>query len=342
MADSPLVSLLIPTFNNADTVAESIESCVRQTYSNLEIILYDEASRDGTRDILSAAAARDKRIRVLTSDKNSGPVKAWRVPLHEAKGKWATFVWSDDLLLPKYVETLVAVLQDNPRHLIAGCASSVEEMLPASEPSKPATASPGSRRLQHGFPTVKLKGDEYALGILAGVFPVNQICNLWDVTAARDVFDHYINFDNPYGFDFSRHAYGNDVSFLSELGLRSGELVQVGEPLVVCRGSPKSMTVTATREHRWQFWLQYVWATRSAWRRCRNLSPRMETLIRVADDRVSLCDTMYSLKKRRWPRELNPMKIFRAAWFLRHNDRRLNKNVSPGTIQRWLAEHAGR
>jgi hypothetical protein len=193
--------------------------------------------------------------------------------------------------------------------------------------------------LLHDFPTTRLRGDAYALGILAAVFPVSQICSLFDTAAAREVFDHYIEFENPYGFDYSRRAYGNDVSFLSELALRSGEVTQVGEPLVVCRASPDSMTVNARRDHLWQYWLQYVWAIRSAWTRCRGLSPRMETLIRVADGRVHLCDTFYSLQRKRWPRHGNPAKIVSAMWFLLRHDRRLNRRVSPATIQAWLAKH---
>lgn len=339
MDELPLVSLLIPTYNSALTVADSIASCCNQTYQNLEILIYDEASKDNTREIIQQAVARDPRIRVITSEENSGPVRAWRKLLHQARGKYSTFVWSDDLILPRYVETLVKVLQENPSHLIASC-NAYSETIPEAAAKLDSAVKVGaeSRQLLHDFPTVKVKGDEYALGILAAVFPVSQICSLFDTNAAKEVFDHYIQFENPYGFDFSRRAYGNDVSFLSELGLRSGELIVTGEPLVSCRASPDSMTVNARRDHRWQYWLQYVWAIRFAWTRCKNLSPRMETLIRVVDDRVSFCDTFYSLRKGKWPREFNPIKLLRAVWFLLRHDRRKNPNVSPATIKAWLAK----
>ena len=98
MGNGPLVSLLIPTFNSALTVADAIDSCVQQTYQNLEILVYDEASKDDTREIIYAAAKKDPRIRVLTSDKNSGPVRAWRVLLHEAKAHTPTIVERTPLL----------------------------------------------------------------------------------------------------------------------------------------------------------------------------------------------------------------------------------------------------
>jgi glycosyltransferase involved in cell wall biosynthesis len=339
MAATPLVSLLIPTHNNGTTVADSLASCMGQTMPDLEIIAYDEGSKDNTRKVLTAAAARDPRVRVIISETNSGPVRAWRKLLAEARGKWSTFVWSDDLLMPKYVETLVGILEHNPPHLIAGCNSYFDVCEPNGDQTPsfiPYKATP-QQRLLHSFSTCKLKADAYALGILAGVFPVNQINSLFDTATAREVFDHYIQFDNPYGFDFSRHAYGNDVAFLSELALRSEELVEVGDPLTVVRSSPSSMTSAAHRSHRLQFWLQYTWASREAWTRCVSRSPRMRALIRVADDRVSFCDLLYSLRKGQWPKSSKISKVIRAVWFLMRYDRRLNKNVSPGTLESFLA-----
>jgi hypothetical protein len=127
---------------------------------------------------------------------------------------------------------------------------------------------------------------------------------------------------------------------MSELGLRSGELSVLAEPLVACRASPESMTVNAHRTHRWQYWLQYVWAIRAAWRRCRPLSPRMDALIRVVDDRVSLCDFIYSMQQKRLPREFNPFKITRALWFARHEDYRMNKKAGPESLEAYLNRHS--
>jgi glycosyltransferase involved in cell wall biosynthesis len=314
-----------------------------QSFQDIEILVYDEGSRDATRSVIAAATAQDKRVQVTTSETNSGPVRAWRKLLAAARGRWSTFVWSDDLLMPRYVETLVSVLEKNPPHIIAGCNSYIdhcEETSPAQSVTfKPYAPTP-QQTLLHDFPTLTLNADEYALGILAGVYPVNQINSLFDTAVAREVFDQYIEFDNPYGFDFSRHAYGNDVAFLSEMALRSGKVVEIGDPLTVVRSSPTSMTSTAHRSHRLQFWLQYTWASRAAWTRCRHLSPRMDVLIRVADQRVSFCDTLYSIQKRKWPREFSLGKFIAALLFLRRYDRRLNKKVSTATIQAFLARSA--
>jgi glycosyltransferase involved in cell wall biosynthesis len=346
MSAAPLVSLLIPSHNNASTIGETVESCLRQTFRDLEILIYDEASKDGTLEIINGYAAKDSRIRLMTSPTNSGPLRAWRKLLHEAKGRYATFVWSDDLLLPRYVEVLAGVLQKHPKDLLAGC-NAYRYYLPDDpkvvvEKANLDHPNPSWELLNEPYETARLKGDTYALGIFAKLYPVTQMCNLFDVQAAREVFDHYIQIENPYGFDYSRLAYGNDVAFLSELGLRSGELVQVGEPLVVARSTPGSLTERLIHSNRWQYWLQYTYAFYAGWSQCRGLSPRMESLIREAEARVQFCDLFYAAKNRHWPRGGNPFKIARALWFIAHQDRHVNKKASAATLEAWLSRQAGR
>ena len=248
-------------------------------------------------------------------------------------------IWSCQNLWKRWL----AFLEENPSQVIAG-ANAYTEMLPETTAGSASAVVTGekSRGLLHHFDTVQVKGDVLALGILAAVFPVSQLCYLVRTEAGKDVFDHYMQFENPYGFDFLKRAYGNDVSYASELGLRSGEVMMIGEPLSVCRASPASMTVNAHRNHRWQYWLQYVWAIRFAWRRCRDLSPRMDSLIRVVDDRVSLCETVYALKNKKMPKEFCPIKIARAIWFIKFEDRRMNPKVGAASLEAWLAKKASK
>ncbi|MBP7826187.1 MAG: glycosyltransferase [Verrucomicrobia bacterium] len=343
MSASPQVSLLIPTHNNARTVAETIASCIGQTFRDLEILIYDEASTDGTREILHKLAATDPRLRVMTSDENSGPLRAWRKLLYEARGEYCTWVWSDDLLLPRYVEVLRGALVQNPTHWLAGCNAyryyySADPNLPVP----PATLDPPDPSwglLNERYATATIKGDAYALGIFAKVYPVTQMCNLFRTAAVKQVFDNYIQLENPFGFDYARMAYGNDVAFLSEMGLRSGELVQVGDPLVVARSTPNSLTERLIKKDRWQYWLQYTWAFYYGWSKCRALSPRMNTLINLALDRVHFCNIPYGVKNGRWPRYRNPFRAARALGFILRHDRHFKKDAGPDTMEAYLARH---
>ena len=76
------------------------------------MVIYDEASNDDTRAIVrrlldAAAPAGGIDARLMTSEQNSGPVKAWRVALHAITGDWCAFVWSDDVLHPDYSTTMM-------------------------------------------------------------------------------------------------------------------------------------------------------------------------------------------------------------------------------------------
>ena len=113
-------------------------------------------------------------------------------------------------------------------------------------------------------------------------------------------------------------------------------MVQTGTPLVVLRASQQNMTGVALRAHRWDFWLQYSWAIASAWTRCRSLSPRMDTLIRVATDRLHFADTAAACANRRRSRFCHPWRIARALYFLLRQDHRLNAHATPASIIRWL------
>ena len=332
------VSLLIPTHNNSDTVYAAIRSCIQQTFRNIEILVYDEDSTDGTRDIIYKAAAEDSRIRVMTSETNSGPVLAWRKLLVEAKGKYFTFVWSDDLILPTYVEKMKAVLDKNPNHLLTGCGAFVEPA-PAQQSEGNYTPHPERKQI-YIFNDICLPGDVYSLGVLAGYYPITQICSLYRTVEAREVFDHYVQFENPYGFDYSRRAYGNEVSFLSELAFRSGKVKLLGEPLVVLRASPGSMTVRAMASHKFDFWLQYVWAITAAWKRCEKLATNGPRLVKIATDRLHLCDSVAAVANRRPPRHCNVVRIVCALLFLVRFDRRINKRAKIENLMQWMASRS--
>src|ERR1700679_2362004 len=75
---APLVSVIIPVYNGAAFVGETIESALKQTYGNLEIIVVDDGSTDGTLDILNRYAANDERVRVI-AQANGGVANARNV-----------------------------------------------------------------------------------------------------------------------------------------------------------------------------------------------------------------------------------------------------------------------
>ena len=94
-----LVSVIMPCYNTADFIAESIRSIQEQTYSNWELIIVDDCSTDNTQDIV--AGFGDPRIRYLRNETNSGAAVTRNRALSAARGRWIAFLDSDDLWDPE-------------------------------------------------------------------------------------------------------------------------------------------------------------------------------------------------------------------------------------------------
>ncbi|MFQ5903111.1 MAG: glycosyltransferase family 2 protein [Candidatus Binatia bacterium] len=102
----PLVSVIIPAFNCASFINDTLESVYQQTYTNWEIILIDDGSTDETRSVLEAHM---KRIRYLYQE-NKGTAAARNTGLSEARGELIAFLDNDDLWLPEKLEMQVRAM----------------------------------------------------------------------------------------------------------------------------------------------------------------------------------------------------------------------------------------
>lgn len=102
--DRPLVSVVIPAFNRADKIEASVRSVQAQSYSHWEIVVSDDGSTDTTRDVVRKMIIADKRVRLITREKNAGAQAARNAGVREAKGEWIAFLDSDDLWLPDSLE----------------------------------------------------------------------------------------------------------------------------------------------------------------------------------------------------------------------------------------------
>ena len=106
-----LVSVIMPSYNTADYIKESVDSVLNQTYSNLEIIIVDDCSTDNTDEIIKSI--KDNRIRYYKNDVNSGAAISRNIALKEAKGQWIAFLDSDDLWMPEKLEKQIKFMEDN-------------------------------------------------------------------------------------------------------------------------------------------------------------------------------------------------------------------------------------
>jgi len=119
MKTNPLVSILIPTYNREKYLGQALDSALSQTYPNLEIIVHDDASTDGTSNLLKKYS--DPRLKIIYTRKNHGMLGGWNFIVSKARGDYLKFLASDDLFEPACVAELVAAAVHNPSAAIITC-----------------------------------------------------------------------------------------------------------------------------------------------------------------------------------------------------------------------------
>lgn len=106
-----LVSIIMPSYNTAQYIRESIQSVLNQTYQNWELIIVDDCSTDNTDEIVTSI--KDERIKYYHNDKNRGAAISRNRALREAKGRWIAFLDSDDLWMPEKLEKQISFMENN-------------------------------------------------------------------------------------------------------------------------------------------------------------------------------------------------------------------------------------
>lgn len=110
---SGLVSVIMAAYNSSAHIAESIESVLAQTYTELELLITDDCSTDETVEIVKSYAARDGRVHLFQLKENLGAGVARNKSIHEARGRYIAFCDSDDTWLPEKLEKQMEFIRGN-------------------------------------------------------------------------------------------------------------------------------------------------------------------------------------------------------------------------------------
>ncbi|MBX9660035.1 MAG: glycosyltransferase [Nitrospiraceae bacterium] len=102
--DSPLITVVVPAYNRATTITDSVRSVQAQTYANWELIVVDDGSSDSTPQVVAKLAKEDPRIRLIQQPRNGGAQAARNAGIRAATGTWVAFLDSDDQYLPDSLE----------------------------------------------------------------------------------------------------------------------------------------------------------------------------------------------------------------------------------------------
>ena len=104
-----LVSIIMPSYNTAPYIKETIQSVLNQTYKDWELLIVDDCSTDNTDEVLSEI--HDSRIHIFKNECNSGAAVSRNRALREAKGQWIAYLDSDDLWMPEKLEKQIRFMK---------------------------------------------------------------------------------------------------------------------------------------------------------------------------------------------------------------------------------------
>lgn len=116
---SDCVTIGLPTYNGAGSIARAIDSVLAQTYPNIELVVSDNASSDGTAEIVLAYASRDPRVRYVRQPENIGLTANFNFVLRMASGSYFMWLSDDDWMEPNYVQACLRYVLEHPDCCVA-------------------------------------------------------------------------------------------------------------------------------------------------------------------------------------------------------------------------------
>lgn len=234
--DRPLVTVAIPMYNNARFIAETINSVLAQTFTDFELLIYDDHSTDGSYD--KAASFADSRLKLFRNSDNLGPEGNWNKAISQVKGKYVKLVCADDILYPECLEKQVAIFE-NPQNRGVSLVSSQRTIIDPEGKTliKKVNFVDGGRK---GMVDVIRKMIRMGTNIIGepvcGLYPANLISKTSGYSAVI-----------PYTID---------VDFWLQM-LKHGDLFVIDEPLCAFRISDVSWS-SRIGELRYQQFLEFM------------------------------------------------------------------------------------
>lgn len=122
---TPRVSVGIPVYNGERYLPDALDALLAQTYADFEVIISDNASTDGTREVAEAYAARDRRIRYYRSEQNRGAAWNHNRAFELARGEYFSWNSHDDMLAPQFLARCVEVLDQDPSVVVCHARTKV-------------------------------------------------------------------------------------------------------------------------------------------------------------------------------------------------------------------------
>lgn len=132
LPNNNMVSIIVPVYNTIDYLPDCMASLLSQTYTNLEIVLVDDGSTDGSSELCDHYSKIDERV--FTIHRNNGGLSSARnMGTSVAHGDWITYIDSDDAVSPRYIEYLLTTATENKVPLVACKFKLFDKAVPEDE-----------------------------------------------------------------------------------------------------------------------------------------------------------------------------------------------------------------
>ena len=199
---TPTVSVIVPIYNQAPFIRETVESVLSQDYQAIELLLSDDGSTDGTSSILRGFEAQDARVKLVASERNTGIARAFNRALDEHTGTYIAWLGGDDVMLPGKLSRQVAVLE--ARDDVVGCCHDADVFDSASGRSYGRFTE-----VYNGRRGVRDGGVELLLDPTYQMLPSTMMVRSAAVGGLR--FDPRIRVSNDWLFDIQLFRHGKVV-----------------------------------------------------------------------------------------------------------------------------------
>lgn len=215
----PEISIIVPIYNSEKSIGRLIESILAQSFNNFELILVDDFSSDGSRDICNLYAEKDSRIRLIYLEENRGVSNARNMGLNAAIGRYIMFADSDDCVDKNWCQELYDIKQKYPMALITSNIYNVDD-------------------LGNVIPKVS---NSFSSGILSSYFDLFQL-GISGYTVNK-IFE--LEILNKYSIRFVQGQYtGEDVVFIINYIKYCSSYVYIDKPLYYYYANPQSVLHT--------------------------------------------------------------------------------------------------
>ncbi len=224
----PSVSVIMPAYNAEKTIEDAIASALRQTYADIEVIVIDDHSNDGTYGIVKKLAEADERVRILTNGENLGAASSRNKGIKEARGKYIALLDSDDLWYESKLMRQIECLEKSDADIVSCSYSIIDEE--------------GKKRCEDFMVPEHI---DYRSVLVCSTLSCST------VLLRRDAIE---------GFEFPEGVYHEDLAYWLELlgnGLRAIGLVDVLAAYRVRSGS-RSSDKLKSAYRRWKLYRRHL------------------------------------------------------------------------------------